>query len=92
VFHMNYTHTQLIRISPQAYRRQVWHARAKRLWNRYLRVAAGIAGLFGSTMLTAMYFLLLPPFAYLARRAARHEPIGWVPISRTRHTPPRSQY
>ena len=92
VFHMNYTQTQLIRIAPQAHRRHVWHARAKRLWNRYLRVAAAVAGLFGSTMLTAMYFLLLPPFAYLARHGARREPIGWIPISRTRQTPPGSQY
>src|SRR5438552_720615 len=47
VFHMNYTYTQLTRISPKTYRRHVWHARAKRLWNRYLRVAAAIAGLMG---------------------------------------------
>jgi len=92
VFHMNYTHTQLVRIAPKAHRRHVWHARAKRLWNRYLGVAAAIAGLFGGIMLTAIYFLLLPPFAYLARRGAGREPAGWVPISRTRHTLPRSQY
>src|SRR5882762_499099 len=52
IFHMNYTYTQLTRISPQAYRRHVWHARAKRLWNRYLRVAAAIAGLIGAALLT----------------------------------------
>ena len=39
VFHMNYTYTQLARVSPHAHRRQVWHARLTRLWNRYLRVA-----------------------------------------------------
>ena len=92
VFHMNYTYTQLIRISPKAYRRHVWHARGKRLWNRYLRVAAAVAGLIGGTLLTVMYFVVLPPFAYLAKRGARHEPIGWIPMSRTRHTAPRSQY
>src|SRR5262249_16101151 len=43
VFHMNYTYTQLTRVSPDRYRRHVWHARAKRLWNRYLRVAAALA-------------------------------------------------
>src|SRR5881397_1839973 len=32
VFHMNYTYTQLARVSPQGYRRHVWHARARRLW------------------------------------------------------------
>jgi len=92
VFHMNYTYTQLTRISPETYRRHVWHARARRLWNRYLRVAAAVAGLMGHTVLAAMYFVLLPPFAWLARRAERREPIGWVPIARTRSTSPRSQY
>src|SRR3954464_10791710 len=70
VFHMNYTYTQLARIAPGTYRRHVWHARSKRLWNRYLRVAAAIAGLFGGVTLTAIYFVLLPPFAWLAKRAA----------------------
>jgi rubrerythrin len=92
VFHMNYTYKQLTRISPRAYRRHVWHARGRRLWNRYLRVAAAVAALIGNALLTAMYFVLLPPFAYLAKRDARREPTGWVPASRTRHTTPRSQY
>jgi rubrerythrin len=92
VFHMNYTYRQLSRISPQAYRRHVWHARSKRLWNRYLRVAAAVAGVIGGTLLTAIYFVVLPPFAHLAKRAERREPIGWVPMSRTRATTPRSQY
>ena len=92
VFHMNYTYTQLARVSPQGYRRHVWHARAKRLWNRYLRIAATIAGLLGSTMLTIMYFILLPPFAWLAKRAERREPIGWTPVSRDRKASPRSLY
>jgi rubrerythrin len=93
VFHMNYTYTQLARVSPQAYRRHVWHARATRLWNRYLRVAATIAGVGGRVMLTAIYFVALPPFAWLAKRSARSEPIGWTPISRTRQSgSPRSQY
>src|SRR5437762_13559289 len=52
VFHMNYTYTQLTRVSPHGYRRQVWRARAKRLWRRYLRVAAAIAGLLGAVILT----------------------------------------
>jgi hypothetical protein len=92
VFHMNYTYTQLTRVAPRAYRRHVWHARAKRLWNRYLRIAAAIAGVFGSALLTAIYFVLLPPFALMARRAARREPTGWLPIAGTRHSSPRSQY
>ena len=92
VFHMNYTYTQLTRISPDAYTRHVWHARAKRLWNRYLRVAAALAGFIGAALLTVMYFVLLPPFAYFAKRGERREPIGWTPISRTARTAPWSQY
>src|SRR5256885_10614546 len=92
VFHMNYTYTQLTRIAPRTYRRHVWQARAKRLWNRYLRVAAGIAALFGGIMLTAIYFVLLPLFAWFAKRAARREPPGWTPIRQRRDPSPRSQY
>ena len=90
VFHMNYTYTQLARVSPLAYRRHVWHARFTRVWNRYLRAAAAVAGVMGSTLLTIMYFVLLPPFAYAARRGK--EPIGWTPISPTRSTTPKSLY
>jgi hypothetical protein len=92
VFHMNYTYTQLARVSPRSHRRQVWYARANRLWNRYLRMAATIAGLLGGAMLTVMYFILLPPFAWLAKRAERQESIGWHPISRQSRTLPGSQY
>jgi len=93
VFHMNYTYTQLTRVSPRTYRRHVWHARARRLWNRYLRVAAAIAALFGNVMLAFLYFVVLPPFAWFAKRAARGERAGWIPISSARQqAPPRSQY
>jgi rubrerythrin len=93
VFHMNYTYTQLTRVSPQAYRRHVWHARAKRLWNRYLRVAAAIAAIFGNTLLTVIYFVVLPPFAWLARRAQRREPAGFIPIEPSREQrAPQAQY
>src|SRR3977135_3610879 len=78
-FHMNYTYTQLARISPQAYRRHVWRAGASRWWKRSLRVAAVIAGVFGAAMLTLQYFILVPPFAWLAKRAERRESPGWVP-------------
>ena len=77
VFHMNYTYTQLTRIAPKTYRRHVWHARARRLWNRYLRVAVALANVFGTAILTIIYFLVLPPFAWLAKRAARRERPGW---------------
>jgi len=92
VFHMNYTYTQLSRVLPRSYRRQVWWARASRLWKRYLRLAAALAGLLGTALLTIMYFVLLPPFAWLAKRAAQREPRGWTPISHDRHDSPTSQY
>jgi hypothetical protein len=92
VFHMNYTYTQLARISPASYRRHVWRARASRLWKRYLRLAALVAGAFGTAMLTLQYFVLIPPFAWLARRAERREPVGWVPVSREHVESPTSQY
>jgi rubrerythrin len=93
VFHMNYTYKQLTRVAPDRYRRHVWHARAKRLWNRYLRVAAALAAVIGNLVLTVMYFVLLPPFAWLAKRSTRREPSGWIPISRTRQqASPKSQY
>ncbi len=91
VFHMNYTHTQLARIAPRA-RPHVWRARASRLWNRYLRLAAGVAGLVGSAMLTLIYFLLLPLFAWLARRAERREAAGWRPLPAERADAGTSQY
>ena len=92
VFHMNYTYTQLTRVSPERYRRRVWRARASRLWKRYLRLAAGLAGVIGTAMLTLQYFVLLPPFAWLARRAERREPRGWHPIPLDREQAPTSQY
>jgi hypothetical protein len=90
VFHMNYTYTQLTRIAPKTYRRHVWHARARRLWNRYLRVAVALANVVGTAILTVIYFVVLPPFAWLAKRAERRETAGWRPIARAES--PRSQY
>ena len=92
VFHMNYTYTQLARVSPRSYRWQVWRARASRLWKRYLGVATAVAGLIGATLLTIMYFILLPPFAWLAKRAARRERPGWTPIARERDDSSTSVY
>jgi len=92
VFHMNYTHTQLARVLPKSYRRQVWQARASRLWKRYLRLAAAVAGVLGTAILTIMYFVVLAPFAWLARRAERREPAGWIPIAPEDNESPTSQY
>jgi rubrerythrin len=92
VFHMNYTYTQLARVLPRSYRWQVWQARASRLWKRYLRLAAGIAGVLGTAILTIVYFVVLAPFAWLAKRAERREPVGWTPIARQDGDSPTSQY
>jgi rubrerythrin len=92
VFHMNYTYTQLTRVSPESYRWQVWRARASRLWKRYLGVATGLANVIGAGVLTVIYFTVLPPFAWLARRAAQREPVGWAPIAPDRNNASNSQY
>jgi hypothetical protein len=70
----------------------VWQARASRLWKRYVRLAAVVAGAFGVVILTIMYFVALAPFAWIAKRAARREPIGWTPIAPERHDSPTSLY
>jgi rubrerythrin len=92
VFHMNYTYTQLTRVLPKSYRRQVWLARATRLWQRYLRIAAGVAGIIGGAILLIQYFVVLPPFAWLAKRAERREPSGWTPVTGDCNDSPHSQY
>ena len=89
-FHMAYTRKQLARVAPRLDGRALWIARAKRLWKAYLRAAVGIASVIGSVVLLVQYFVLLPPFALLARRAARSEPDGFAPA---RPAPPLgSQY
>lgn len=80
-FHMNYTLTQLARVEPKQHRRHLWRARLSRLWKTYLRLATGLAGILGSMLLTIQYFVLLPPFAWLAKRAARREHCGWTVVS-----------
>jgi hypothetical protein len=92
VFHMNYTYTQLARIAPESHRPRVWRARATRLWHRYVRLAAGLASVLGALILTAIYFVVLPPFAWLARRVGRREPAGWTPIARDAEGSLTSQY
>jgi hypothetical protein len=88
---MNYTYTQLSRIAPATHRRHVWFARAKRLWHRYLRVAAAIAAVISAVLLTTIYFVALPPFAWMARRAERREPRGWAAVPPAPRSS-RSQY
>jgi hypothetical protein len=78
---MNYTLTQLARVEPKRHKRHLWRARFSRLWKTYLRLATGIAGILGSLLLTIQYFVLLPPFAWLAKRAALREHLGWTMVS-----------
>ncbi len=77
-FHMNYTRAQLKRVSPRHHGLRLWAARLSRLWKGYLRVAAAVANVIGGVVLAAQYFLVLPLFALLAKRAARKEPRGWT--------------
>jgi hypothetical protein len=43
-------------------------------------------------VLTLQYYVLLPPFAWLARRAARQEVAGWTPIAPDRNGRLHGQY
>ena len=78
--HMRYTHAELLRVAPRRARRVLWWARLRRFWKAYLRFATALAGLIAGVVLTLQYFLLLPPFAWLSKRAARRERPGWIHI------------
>ena len=78
-FHMTYTRKQLARLSPRRQGLRLWQARLGKLWKAYLRVATAVAALLGTVMLAIQYFLILPTFAVLAKRAARREPDGFSP-------------
>jgi hypothetical protein len=86
-FHMTYTRTQLMRVSPHG--SALWKARAGRLWKSYLRLATRLASVLGAIMLLIQYFIIIPVFALFAKRAARREKDGWNP-SQARSL--RSQY
>lgn len=92
MFHMNYTLTQLVRVSPQRHRRHLWRARFSRLWKAYLRLAMAVAGTIGGLFLIIQYFILVPPFAFLAKRAARRSKRGWTPIEPQRNGSLDNQY
>jgi len=91
-FHMNYTLAQLTRVEPKRHGLFLWKARASRLWKAYLRLMSAIAGVMGTVILTLQYFILLPPFAFLAKRAARREPPGWIAVSQEKTRSLKSQY
>lgn len=77
-FHMSYTHAQLDRVAAGRSRARLWKARLSRLWKGYLRLATALASVLGTLLLRLQYFVVLPPFALLARRAARREPAGFI--------------
>jgi rubrerythrin len=85
-FHMNYTRRELARVAPQKQGWILWQARLGRLWKGYLRFAVALGSLFGAIILTLQYFILIPPFAWAAKRAARREPEGWVEVGGTSAT------
>ncbi len=91
-FHMNYTLAQLTRVAPRQRGIFLWRARLSRLWKAYLRIMSGIAGILGTIVLTLQYFILLPPFAFLARRAERKEAPGWKPVAAEARNALESQY
>jgi rubrerythrin len=91
-FHMNYTLSQLTRIAPDRRPMLLWRARLGRLWRGYLRAMSALASVIGTVVLTLQYFILLPPFAMLAKRAERREPQGWFEISPKRKDSLESQY
>lgn len=91
-YHMNYTLLQLVRVSPQRHRLILWRARLSRLWKGYLRLALALAGVISGLILTILYFTLLVPFGYLAKRAARQEPTGWLQVSSDRNSSLHRQY
>ena len=89
-FHMNYTYAQLRRVAPKKHGLRLWLARLSRLWKGYLRISAAVAGLFGAILLTVQYFVLLPVFAFLAKRAAKKESNGFSPARKVKSL--ESQY
>jgi hypothetical protein len=91
-FPMRYTLSQLGRLSPGRSQWLLWRARLDRLWKGYLRIAAALADVLGTVFLIILYFVFLPPFAFLAKRAARRVRPGWCPISDKRNGPLNREY
>jgi rubrerythrin len=91
-FHMTYTLKQLKRLDPKRHRWTIWKARLRRLWRAYLRLAGAIGAVFGAIVLSLEYFVVLPPFALLDRRAQRRETPGWRPVDEARARALSRQY
>ena len=90
-FHMNYTLSQLKRVSPRKHGVRLWWARLTRLWKGYLRIASAIANVMGGIVLAVQYFVILPIFALFAKQSAKRELPGWVD-ARGEAATLRSQY
>ncbi|WP_340314029.1 ferritin-like domain-containing protein [Rhizorhabdus argentea] len=75
--HMRYSRAELSRLTPDHAHRALWSARLRRFWRAYLRLALILADLISRIILTLLYFLLLAPFAWVAKRTARTEAPGW---------------
>ena len=75
--HMHYSLGELNRLAPEHARRALWAARLRRLWRAYLRFALILADMISRVILLGFYFLLMAPFAWLAKRAGRKEKLGW---------------
>jgi len=91
-FHMHYSLAELERAAPGRAKYLLWKARLRRLWKAYMRLATALAGLMAGIVLTLQYYLLLPPFALLAKRAARREPRGWTIIGSAERATCNGQY
>jgi len=75
--HMRYSHAELARLAPGSANRALWAARFRRLWRAYLRLALILADMIAHVFLTLFYFLLVGPFALIAKHASRRETRGW---------------
>jgi hypothetical protein len=90
--HMRYSLEELQRVAPRKSALLLWKARLRRLWRAYLRLAIGLAEIISTVLLTLQYFLLLPLFAFFAKRSARMEPAGWVVLASCKDDPPGREF
>src|SRR5205823_11005920 len=67
-FHMSYTQVQLVRVSSEHHRRDLWRARLSRLWKGYFRLATALAVAISVLILTFQFFMFLPYFEWFSKR------------------------
>jgi hypothetical protein len=80
-FHSTYSRHELARVSPRHQAWLLWKARLMRAWHAYMRFAVAFAGAIAAVLLTLQYFILLPLFAWAAKRGAGREPDGWRSVA-----------